>query len=162
MSGAIFKRYAIHVTLSRHVAGDDYIKCMLIKISLDYCLLMRTLKPVSTTHRRQDSQLNASHVMLFCDSDRNQHYGDHVWELKSDLPDVPAHAIKWAAEELRTSEEEASDLLSPTNIVDSAGAWDDPQFVSDLYQECGEPVGFKTPDGAVVLDRYSVDLVKLA
>ena len=96
--------------------------------------------------------------MLFCDSERNAHYGGHVWTLKTELPPVPQAVIAYAAEFFDVDQAEAEELVNPLDIVDSAGAWDDAQFVSDVFQFCGEPVGFRTPDGAVVLDRENVEL----
>lgn len=113
------------------------------------------------THRRNADRLNEGHVILFCDNDKNWSYGNHVWELRSALPEVTAEVIAFAADCYGISEAEADALCNPVDIVDSAGAWDDAQFVSDLYHALG-PVGFRTPDGAVVLDRYSVDIVKVA
>jgi len=110
------------------------------------------------THRRSSKNMNTRHVMLFCDSDRNDHYGDHVWTLKTDLPLVPESVIKFACEFFGVDQTEAEDLVNPEDIVDSAGAWDDAQFVSEVFQFCGEPTGFRTPDGAVVLDRENVEL----
>jgi len=96
--------------------------------------------------------------MLFCDSERNSHYGSHVWTLQTELPAVSQAVIDYAAEFFDVDQTEAESLVNPEDIVDSAGAWDDPQFASDVYQLCGEPVGFRTPDGAVVLDRENVEL----
>ncbi len=98
--------------------------------------------------------------MLFADEDtgRNHGYGNHVWTLRTELPEVPQAIVEFAAEFYGCDEDEAENLVNPDNIVGSAGAWDDPQFVSEVYQFCGEPTGFRTPDGAVVLDRESVEL----
>ncbi len=115
---------------------------------------------MTLTHRRHTPDLNNQHVMLFCDSDNNDHYGDHVWTLRTNLPDVDDRAIEFCSEFFGVDLNEASNLLNPTDIVDSAGAWDDPQFVSELWHFCGEPIGFRTPDGAVVLDRESVKITK--
>jgi len=95
--------------------------------------------------------------MLFA-AERNDHYGNHIWTLNCQLPEVPENVIAYAAEFFGVDTDEAAELCNPSDIVDSAGAWDDPQFVSEVYQFCGEPVGFRTPDGAVVLDRFGVDL----
>jgi len=96
--------------------------------------------------------------MLFADSDNNAHYGNHVWTLKTELPKVPDNVIEYAADFFGIEIEEARELCNPVDIVDTAGAWDDPQFVSEVYYFCGEPTGFRTPDGAVVLDRYEVEM----
>lgn len=102
--------------------------------------------------------MDTGHVMLFCNSERNAHYGEHVWTLKTELPPVPQTVIEFAAEFFGVDQTEAEELVNPEDIVDSAGAWDDSQFVSEVYQFCGEPTGFRTPDGAVVLDRENVEL----
>lgn len=114
------------------------------------------------THRRKTGALTKSHVILFCDNERNDHYGDHVWELRSELPVVSAKVVAYACNFFGVSEEEARALVNPSNIVGTAGAWDDTQFVSEVYQFCGEPAGFRLPDGAVVLDREAVEIIKVA
>lgn len=117
------------------------------------------------THRRASAKLSQNDVILFSDNnDRNRHYGNHVWELAQDLPEVPDEVIDFASEYYGIEVDEARELVDPEDIVNSAGAWDDRQFVSDLWQayEDGqiqiEPIGFKTQDGAVVLDRGSVQM----
>lgn len=119
---------------------------------------MRSLVGMTTatlTHRRT-SYRESTHVMLFAERG-NEHYGRHVWTLTTELPEVGAAVIEFAAEYYGISTDEAAALVNPRNIVDSAGAWDDAQFVSDLWQRF-ECIGFRTPDGAVVLDRESVAL----
>jgi hypothetical protein len=97
--------------------------------------------------------------MLFAESG-NEQYGQHVWTLKTDLPHIcdAQHVIDFAAEYYGVNAERAEELVNPSNIVNTAGAWDDEQFVSDLWQ-CFECVGFATADGAVVLDKMAVNLV---
>jgi len=118
------------------------------------------------THRRHDSKtpIDTNHVVLFAE-DGNEGYGDHGWELMTELQAVEERqdVITFAAEFYGVDEDEALELVNPDNIVDSAGAWDDPGFVSDLWQamESGsvsEAAGFRTWDGAVVLDAHSVEL----
>jgi len=110
------------------------------------------------THRRQSQDLNDLHVMLFTEDEKNHAYGDHVWTLKTELPEVSEDVIEYAAEFFGIDIEEARELCNPENIVGSAGAWDEPQFVSEVYQFCGEPTGFRTPDGAVILDRENAEI----
>lgn len=120
--------------------------------ALGHIVYMTTL-----THRRQDSNINTGHVVLFCDSDRNASYGDHVWTLKTELPNVPNSIIEYAAEFFGVEAEEATELCNPADIVSTAGAWDDEQFCSEVASFYG-PVGFRTPDGAVVFDRDEVEI----
>ena len=115
------------------------------------------------THRRTSRDIKHSYVIQFCDSDNNAHYGKHVWVLETELPCVTKELIMWAATYYDISAEEAEMLVSPENIVITAGAWDDSQFVSDLWQamEAGDveqAAGYRTTDGAVVLDRGSVEM----
>ncbi|MHC5062089.1 MAG: hypothetical protein ACYTFK_13575, partial [Planctomycetota bacterium] len=95
----------------------------------------------------------------------NENYGEHVWTLETELQPVPEAVILWAAEYYEIDRDEAAELVNPDDIVDSAGAWDDGQFVSDLWQameysEIEEAAGYRTPDGAVVLNVEDVELVK--
>lgn len=114
------------------------------------------------THRRQSKNIDTGYVLLFAEGG-NEHYGNHVWALEEDLPSVTNDVVLFAEAFYNIDREEAESLVNPSNIVDSAGAWDDPTFVSDLWQamESGlieESPGFKTWDGAVVLDRFEVKL----
>ena len=112
------------------------------------------------THRRtsKESLAERDSYILFCDDDGNSHYGDHCWTLKTDLPEVTRDIIEFAAEFFGCSIEEAEKGLNPENIVNTADMWDDEQFVCEVWQFHGEPTGFKTPDGAVVLDIHGVEL----
>lgn len=113
------------------------------------------------THRRRTANLKGTNIIQFSASENNDHYGDNVWVLESELPEVSDAVVAFAAEFFGVDEDEARHLCNPKDIVGDAGAWDDAQFVSDLYQAL-EPVGFRTPDGAVVLDRESVTITKIA
>lgn len=120
------------------------------------------------THRRHDDQLSITQdVILFADDDSNDNYGQHIWVLVTNLPAVTEDLILFAAEYYGCERDEAENLVNPKNIVCSAGAWDDRQFVSDLWQamECGdisEQPGFRTHNGAVVIDRASVVIEKIS
>lgn len=118
------------------------------------------------THRRTTSShpKSTGYVVLFAeDPQKNEHYGEHVWVLKTKLPKVSKDVIEFASEFYGVSKNEAEELVNPDDIVDSAGAWDDASFVSDLWQEMEngkikETVGFRTYDGAVVIDPHSVKM----
>ena len=117
------------------------------------------------THRRQTASLLQGHVCLFAERG-NANYGLHTWRLDTDLADVPAEVVAFAAEYYGCSLEQAERECNPASIVDSAGVWDDAQFVSDLWQamEAGlvaMAAGFRTPDGAVVIDRESAEITYL-
>lgn len=110
------------------------------------------------THRRRTKKLNHGHVIQFTDrEEENDHYGPHVWVLKTTLPDITFAVVEFCSEYYDIDYDIAEAHVNPPRIVDSAGAWDDHQFVSDLWQAL-EPVGFRTNDGAVVLDAMQVKL----
>lgn len=120
------------------------------------------MKTGKLTHRRESETLG-SDVILFADDVCNAHYGDNVWTLETTLPEISCELIAWAAEYYGVDKAEAEALVNPENIVDTAAAWDDRQFVSDLWQameggEIKESAGYSTQDGAVVIDRESVEL----
>jgi len=109
------------------------------------------------THRRHTAELTEGNVILFCDSDRNASYGEHVWTLKTELPEVTDEVVEYAVEFFGVEFDEAKELCNPENIVSTAGAWDDEQFCSEVVSFFA-PVGFSTPDGAVVFDRSEVEI----
>lgn len=108
------------------------------------------------THRRRASSLLSGYVILFAEAG-NEGYGNNVWTLETELPAVESHEplITMAQEYLGCDREEAIESLNPSDIVNSAGIWDDAQFVSDVWQAF-EAIGYRTADGAVVLCRDSV------
>lgn len=111
------------------------------------------------THRRQNAELN-SFVILFAEKN-NEHYGDHVWTLETELPEIDSKIIEIAADFFEVDLDEAAELVNPENIVDSAGAWDDASFVEHIgaMVEYGQvEAGYKTNDGAVVLDRDAIKM----
>lgn len=118
------------------------------------------------SHRRRvgEDVRSTGNVVLFVDRDgkeRNRSYGDAETVAKSSDYDYPSSGVvEFAREYFQT--DNVDSLLDPENIVSDAGAWDDAQFVSDLWQqmEAGripESVGFQTSDGAVVLDPVSAN-----
>lgn len=95
-------------------------------------------------------------VVLFVDdSASNTSYGNHNFTVKG-LPEVPTYVKDFAKEYYGEDGQ-----TEPDDILESAQAWDDRQFVSDLWQEFEDRfisdgiVGFKTPDGGVVFDRFT-------
>ena len=120
---------------------------------------------INLTHRRHEASLNNGFAILFCDNDENAHYGDHVWTLNSDLPlaSDSEQLVSFTADYYSVSVDEAAELVNPSRIVDTAGAWDDQDFVSELWQameqgQLKEVAGYRTNDGAVVIDLAAVEL----
>lgn len=115
------------------------------------------------THRRTDKDLDTGYVLLFAE-DGNEHYGEHVWTLRTELPHVAdCPALVDFARDYREfdghddTDEELVAMLNPEDIVDGADLWEDGRFVSELW-EALEPAGYRTDDGAVVLDWRGVEL----
>lgn len=72
----------------------------------------------------------------------------------SDLREITTEMVKFAAEYYGISEAEARKELQPDDIIDSARAWDDGQFLSELWQNQEDDFlenggAFRLPDGAV-------------
>jgi len=121
-------------------------------------------KKIMNTTLTHYGEIAKGHVVLFAE-EGNDHYGDFYFELTTELPAITDELVAFAAGYYEIDAEEARDLVDPSDIVDSAGAWDDVQFVSDLWQamESGALVasaGYRTYDGAVVLDLDAVELIK--
>jgi len=109
-------------------------------------------------------EIAEGYVILFAE-EGNEHYGDIYYELNTNLPQVTEELVAYTAKYYDIDTEEARELVDLSDIVDTAGAWDDVQFVSDVWQamECGDlkdSAGYRTQDGAVVLDREGVNLIK--
>ena len=124
-----------------------------------------TSATTTLTHRRETSNIETGYVTLFAE-DGNEHYGVHLFRLDSDLPAVTDELVAWTAEYYGIDSDEARDLVDPADIVDSAGAWDDNQFASDLWQameacQVEMVAGYRTQDGAVVLDREDAQITYL-
>lgn len=103
----------------------------------------------------------AGHVVLFAESVEDSYWNggpmngrEGLWELTGETRNVSNEMVDFAADYFQVDKEEALELLQPPDIVNSAGAWDDPQFVSDFWQKFeGELIddgdAIRTPDGAV-------------
>ena len=112
------------------------------------------------THRRTENTLSDRAIVIqFCDDDSNQGYGDHVWTLKTELPYAGnvTELIEFAVDFYETDADEAIRLVNPENIVNSAGAWDDEDFIEAVWKKF-EPTGYRTWNGAVVLDPDQVEM----
>ncbi|MEP3481637.1 MAG: hypothetical protein ABJZ55_20510 [Fuerstiella sp.] len=120
---------------------------------------------MTLTHRRSSDALS-DNVIQFAESG-NEQYGENIWQLDSELPAISAELVAFAADYYSVDADDIADEVNPEDIVCNAGVWDDTQFVSDLWQamESGDiamAAGYRTVDGAVVIDRDSVVITKLA
>ncbi len=112
------------------------------------------------THRRATEGLLDGHVILFAEAG-HEHYGAHIWTLETALPAPTEALVAWTADYYGVAADEARPLVDPEHVVEDAGAWDDPEYVSALWQamETGAiemAAGYQTQDGAVVIDRVAV------
>lgn len=107
------------------------------------------------THRRHTALLT-NNVALMAEGDANSSYGAYVWTVdEADLAEIPQALIDFAAAHYGIDAAEAESLVDPANIVVSAGAWDDPDFVEAWCATYAhwDVAGYRTQDGAVVLDN---------
>ena len=86
-----------------------------------------------------------------------------MWELITELPPIPLELTNFTADYYEVGLDEAWELVDPDDIVDSAAAWDDHDYVAWVSQffvnpDGSDPIGYRTQDGAVVLDYTRVDL----
>ena len=120
-------------------------------------------------HRERNKRniRNASYVLLFAkDLDEIHHYGEYLYSIKSkDFSEIPEWVIEWTSNHYRFHD--YVDYLNPERIVNSAGSWDSPEFVSVFWDENEHRLieerifGFLTKDGAVVFDPINVDIVEI-
>lgn len=118
----------------------------------------------------RDTPYNDVGHMMFVDeakSDSIASYGRNLWGFESN--DIPFSALVDAGDSsfrrnayraLRSEYDKAEsralvDEANPSNIVNSAGTWDDPKSVRILWERYLEPRGISavtTTDGAVLFD----------
>lgn len=110
---------------------------------------------------------------MFADNEgRVENYGDNLYqvdtsglrdinEVKEDIAEAMNEAIEDGVfPDLEGSTgEEIAELFNPPDIVDDAGAWDRPDIIAYLYDTTNilDGVGFKTQDGAIVLDESLIE-----
>lgn len=114
------------------------------------------------THRRNRNKLPSGHIEFLYhkagDEARNSRYGRYVWILEKDLPSIPKKLVEFTADYYDVSLSEARDLVDPDDILNSAGAWDDPAFVNEVWSVF-RPAGYQTQNGAIVLNPNKVKLI---
>ena len=113
-------------------------------------------------HRGADPKDAPAGVSLFSDDPSAiAQYGDKQYLIKkTDLPDVGDDIVDFAERHYSIGPEEAAELVRPDDIVDSAGAWDDPDFMNALWDSglIDDVQGFKTGDGAIT---FPIDDLKV-
>jgi len=119
------------------------------------------------SHRQKGGDIGKSQsVILFKkrkDTQHNQwgneHYGTNNYVLKSsELTSIPEWVKEWASDHPVWGKWFSEASINPVDIIESAGAWDQQDFVSQFWSENENRLldkgiyGFNTPDGAVVFD----------
>jgi capsid protein/gas vesicle protein len=107
-------------------------------------------------HRGKDPESSKNIVQFVDDPSTNKSYGDNQWAIhESDLSEIPDYLSDYSEEYFGDR-----DSVNPQDVLESADAWDDSQFVSDVWEKFGDRfesegiVGFKTNNGAVMFPGY--------
>ncbi len=129
---------------------------------------------VSKVYRYNDSDVSPDNGMGYTmwanSSDNLSSYGDQGWEADTaDLPHISEFlggTKKLFQQEKddgllspnleHLSGDDIDDIVDPEDIVNSADAWDDPNFVEWFWEKIGEPNelnGVKLTDGAILFDQ---------
>ncbi|MGN0846068.1 MAG: hypothetical protein ACI4RA_01630 [Kiritimatiellia bacterium] len=129
----------------------------------------------ATFHRGKDPRKTQWIVQWADNPDSITSYGENQYaHLKSHLVEMPKWVYDFAKEYYggEYTEEQIRDGVNPRRIVDAALAWDDPNFVSALYERHSDKIerlaadgvaGFKTEDGAVSFPQgENVNMFKIA
>lgn len=124
------------------------------------------------TFHRGKNPTHSDWIVLFCDDPMAiSSYGQEQWVVhKGRLLEIPQYIYDFAERFYRSewNDEWGEDFdidnlfssINPIDIVNSAGVWDDTQFVSELWNEFEYKflndgiIGFKTHDGGVVFPGF--------
>ena len=116
-------------------------------------------------YRRNESEMNEE--IIFCSNNDvdSRHYGDiqrvFVATANTDTnhEEITNHAVNFYG----CSVEEAIEMINPSEIVMSAGAWDDIDFINFLYEDTNyfsKYDGIVTNDGAVFFEVNDNNLIE--
>jgi len=117
-------------------------------------------------HRGKDPSSSRDIVQFADDPTGIESYGDKQYAVKkSSLKKIPKYVENFTNSYFKDEVKSGAipPEVNPENIVESAGVWDNRQFVSDLWQKFGDRferdgvIGFQTNDGAVIFPGYGED-----
>ena len=116
-------------------------------------------------YRRNESEMNEEIIFCADDAEKSEHYGNIQRIFRAtDRTDTDRKEIAKIAEEFyNTTPEDAESLINPSNIVTSAGAWDDVEFINHVYDNTtyfSRYDGIITTDGAVFFEINAQNLVE--
>ena len=116
-------------------------------------------------YRRNAKELNEEIIFCANSEERSAHYGkiQRVFKATEKTDYDHSEIIKIAVEFYQVSDEEAKRLVNPINIVDTAAAWDDVEFVNYVYDNTdyfSKFDGIITKDGAVFFEVTKDNMVE--
>lgn len=109
-------------------------------------------------YRRNKNEIGEEIVFFSDNEESSSHYGNIHQIFDSEQPNLSMDdgtALQEAMKFYHTTEEEIYDSVYPPRIVESAGVWDDIEFINYLYDinYFNHYDAILTPDGAVVFDN---------
>ena len=128
-------------------------------------------------YRRNKKELDEEIIFCSNNSINSRHYGDYqriftatrktldLRKRSKDKLKLEIYYKDWIIEyngNLLTDEDDIEENINPNNIVSSAGAWDNVEFISYLYDYTSfynDHDGVITNDGAVFFEVTKVNLV---
>jgi len=113
-------------------------------------------------YRRNAEELNEEIIFCCNDSESCEHYGSihRLFTPKKARLDN-GKALEMAAIFYNCGSEEIKKEVYPLDIVDTAGVWDDIDFINYLYENnyFNNYDAIITPDGAVVFDKKFMTII---
>lgn len=116
-------------------------------------------------YRRNESEMNDEIIFCSDNPENSRHYGNIQRVLRAtektdtDHAEITRHAMNFYGVE----KDEAKEIINPSAIVTSAGAWDDVEFINYLYDETDyfkNYDGIITRDGAVFFEINDKNLIE--
>lgn len=116
-------------------------------------------------YRRNDKEMNEEIIFCADAADKSDHYGNiqRIFIATDRTDSDHSEIIRIAKEFYNTTEEDAESLINPSHIVESAGAWDDIEFINHVYENTNyfnEFDGIVTNDGAVFFEVNDKNLIE--
>jgi hypothetical protein len=116
-------------------------------------------------YRRTLDELDEEIVFCSDNPEDSRHYGNYqrIFVATERTDALHKEVIKHASEFYKIDEKESELLINPVNIVTSAGAWDDVEFINYLYEDTDYFIfhdGIITNNGAVFFEVNNENLVE--
>lgn len=116
-------------------------------------------------YRRNEKEMNEEIIFCADDPEKSDHYGNicRVFAATDRTDKDHSEIIDIAAEFYNTTKDDAESLVNPAKIVESAGAWDDIEFINHVYDNTdyfNRFDGIVTNDGAVFFEVNEQNLIE--